>query len=393
LRGSSALGSDASERAPRILGSVPALDGLRGMAVLIVIAFHSSLLFPFHHRFLHNGGLGVDAFFVLSGFLITALLLREQAIDGRVRIREFYVRRALRLLPALIVLLSAHAIYASIAHLPAARERSSVVSILFYYSNTGLNQLHWSLGLGHLWSLAVEEQFYIVWPLCVVLFADLRQRLSTVLVITVGAIIAVVLYRTALWQHGAQRTFLYTRTITRADSLLVGTLLAQLWVRGRVPTRGLAFAAWPALALYAFLVANRTSDEFFYRGGWTLVAITVAIMILAILESNWIVNRFLRFGPLRLVGRVSYGLYIWHLAIFEAIVQYGSHWAPRTRLGTGLGLTALACGLSWRLVERPFLRWSHRVRPRTIRADRQSETRRPPVATDPGTRVIDPSTP
>lgn len=113
--------------------------------------------------------------------------------------------------------------------------------------------------------------------------------------------------------------------ITRADSLLVGALLGQLWVRRKVPTRGLTFAAWPALAFYAFLVANRTSDEFLYRGGWTLVAIAVAIMILAILESNWIVNRVLAFGPLRLVGRVSYGLYIWHLAIFEAIVKYGSH--------------------------------------------------------------------
>jgi peptidoglycan/LPS O-acetylase OafA/YrhL len=139
--------------------------------------------------------------------------------------------------------------------------------------------------------------------------------------------------------------------------------------------------AWPALAFYAYLVANGASDQFLYRGGWTLVAIAVAIMILASLESNWVVIRFLRFGPLRLIGRVSYGLYIWHLAIFSAVVHYGSHWESNARLVTGLGLTALACWFSWTFVEQPFREHAPLVRAgaRTTRAHPAMIVARPPT--------------
>ena len=382
MTASAAPRTDAETPQLRLLSSVPALDGFRGIAVLIVVAFHSSLLLTWwHHRFIEAGGLGVDAFFVLSGFLITALLLREQANGGGVRVGAFYRRRALRLLPALIVFLSAHAIYATIAHLPAAPERSSLGSALFYYLNTGLRRGALSEGIGHLWSLSVEEQFYLVWPLLVLLVVGLSRRTTTVVFVMIGAIIAVDVHRAVRYQQGAAVLPLHIGAITRADSLLVGALLAQLWVRGKTPAKGLALAAWAALGFYAYLVMESASERFFYLGGYTAVAIAVAVMILALLESDWSAARFLRLRPLRMVGRVSYGLYIWHLAVFAAVVRYGAGWAPVTRLVVGLGLSAIACWASWTFVEQPFLRWKSRLekrkRPRrAVRWARDPDSRR-----------------
>jgi peptidoglycan/LPS O-acetylase OafA/YrhL len=350
----------------RVLTNRPALDGVRGMAILIVVYFHSSLLAPSLplRRFAKSGGLGVDAFFVLSGFLITALLLREQAVSGHVQLGNFYRRRALRLLPALVVFLAAHVIYALVTDVPVAVERGSVFSVLFYYSNTWLHRPPTSQGLGGLWSLAVEEQFYMVWPLMFLLLLGIRRRLTTVVFITVGLIAAVCVHRAMLFQRGTPTLTLYTRTATRADALLVGALLAQLWVRGKVPKRGLTLVAWPALAFYLFAVSHGVSRTFLYRGGYTLIAVAVGVVLLAVLESQWSVNDFLRLRPLRALGRVSYALYIWHLLIFAAVARIGDDWAPATRLVTGLVLCALVCSLSWTLVERPFLRWKVRLESR-----------------------------
>ena len=159
--------------------------------------------------------------------------------------------------------------------------------------------------------------------------------------------------------------------------MLVGALLAQLWVRRKVPTRGLSLAAWPTLVVYGFLATNGASKRFLYNGGFTLVALAVAVMILALLESNWSFARVLCLPPLRTVGRVSYGLYIWHLAVFQAVVHYGTNWSSTTRLVTGLGVTAAACWLSWTFVEQPFLRWKARLEPgrRRVRPGRETRIR------------------
>ncbi len=142
----------------RVLGKIDALDGFRGVAVLLIVAHHLPVAVPWlFHRVTKGGGFGVDAFFVLSGFLITAILLRDQAKSGRVRFGAFYRRRALRLLPALLVFVVVFLCYAWVTNLPGAHEPSSVLSILFYYSNTRLRHLPLSPGLGNMWSLAVEE--------------------------------------------------------------------------------------------------------------------------------------------------------------------------------------------------------------------------------------------
>jgi peptidoglycan/LPS O-acetylase OafA/YrhL len=367
---------------------VPALDGVRGAAVVIVVFFHSSLLMASLRRFDRSGGLGVDAFFVLSGFLITALLLREQAISGRVRLRAFYRRRVLRLLPALVLLLAGQAIFAASAHLPKASEHASIPAVLFYYTNTWLLHEPIAQGFGALWSLAVEEQFYMVWPAVFILFFGLRRKLSIVTVVMTALIVVVLVHRLVLYQDGKPILYLYTRTSTRADALLVGALLAQLWVRGKIPKRGLTLVAWPALAFYLYAVVHGVSDHFLYMGGYTLIAISVALVLVAVLETQWRVNDVLRLWPLRAVGRVSYGLYIWHLLVFAEVLRIGSDWTPGTRLAVGLALSGAVTFASWTLVERPFLGYKARLERREARAMPSSERRSIPRTAPAGAVLV-----
>jgi peptidoglycan/LPS O-acetylase OafA/YrhL len=354
----------------RRLGPVPALDGLRGVAVLLVMASHVRYAVPetfagfnFNEK-VQGGFLGVDLFFVLSGFLITALLLREQGDRGAVRFGSFYGRRALRLLPALYVLLAAHALYAWVAGLSWENEVMTTKWALVYATNW---QAAWHLftvspGLGHLWSLAIEEQFYLVWPAILIAFLGLKRNANVAIAAIVVAIVAVVVHRFVLYDDGVFVLSLFVRTDTRADSLLVGALLASLWVRRKTPTRGLAPAAWVAtVVIVAFVVASEPSSAFLYKGGFTIFAIAAAVLVLATIDSDWIGNRLLSWSPLRLAGRVSYGLYLWHLAVFVAVYNEGASWSPWTRAVVSLGLTILFTAVSWKLVESPALRLKARL--------------------------------
>jgi peptidoglycan/LPS O-acetylase OafA/YrhL len=357
-------------RSWRRLGQVPPLDGLRGIAVLLVMLSHTPLLVGYPtgvaliHNFFSGGFLGVDVFFVLSGFLITALLLREQADHGGVRFGSFYARRALRLLPALFVLLMAHAIYARIVHLPSPAEISTIRAAIFYYTNWyGVwHPLGVAQGLGHLWSLAIEEQFYLVWPTVLVVFLGLQRKTTTVTVILVAAIVAIGANRALMWEHGTSWLSVFVRTDTRSDSLLVGALVACLWVRRRTPTKGLVPAAWIASGVLLLCVELSKPDTgFAYLGGFTVVAIAVAVLVLAALDSSWSGNRLLSLRPLRAIGRVSYGLYLWHLPVFFAVLHYGSHWSPVVRVTVAYSASAAFTTLSWVLVETPALRVKRRL--------------------------------
>jgi peptidoglycan/LPS O-acetylase OafA/YrhL len=349
---------------PRRLGFVRALDGVRGVAVLVVVVHHVPALVPaFQSNRPRGGYLGVDIFFVLSGFLITALLLREQLDSGGVRLGAFYARRALRLLPALVVLLVVHELYLLATGVPARGPFAQSISILFYFQNLGPNFKGATPAFVPLWSLAVEEQFYLLWPLVLMLFLGIRHRTWVVVTIMIAAIAAVDIHRAVAYDHtsGIGLIRLYTRTDYRADSLLVGALLAQLWVRGKTPTRGLRTAAWIALAFVATCIARvHVTDAFLYRGGYTVIAVAIAVVLLAVLESTWVGVRALCLAPLRAIGRVSYGLYLWHIPVFLAVYRYGSHLDSTTRLVLGLGIAGAITYASWVLVERPILRWKRR---------------------------------
>jgi len=361
----------------RQLPHVPALDGLRGVAVLLVVLCHTPLLvhpgldkvttapgFGWLNTVARGGFLGVDIFFVLSGFLITSLLLGHVARTGTIGFRRFYRRRAFRLLPALIALLAVHFVYSCFATYPAfgafpvrhaipmRQELNTIGAALAYISNYVVAMHPNSIAaadLGHLWSLSVEEQFYLVWP--VVLALVIRWRTDMVPRVIYAGIFLVVGNRLLLSTN--PRLDLYVRTDTRADALLIGALLAWAWTHGEIPKLPSA-APWCATAVIIVFVATSTNaSAILFNGGFTLFAGAVAILVLAIVDTGW--GTALRTRPLRAAGRLSYGLYLWHVPIFVAIARANLPRDPTARVACGYALTALATTLSWILVEKPAL--------------------------------------
>jgi len=183
-----------------------------------------------------------------------------------------------------------------------------------------------------------------------------------VVAVLVAAIVAIAIHRIFVWESATSWIPPFVRTDTRADGLLIGALLAVLWVRRLTPSRGLPIAAWIATVVLIVSISRANPLEpFVYRGGFTLVAIVVAVLVLAAVDGRWKGNRLLSIGPLRLVGRVSYGLYLWHLAVFFAVARYTGSWAAAPRVLFGFGLTILFTAFSWRFVEQPALRLKHRL--------------------------------
>ena len=377
--GASKAGSEPAPPPIRHLGQVKGFDGLRGVAVIIVVVSHMSVFLPIPHLLVVPGGVvSLDSFFVLSGFLITCLLLKEQNTKGRVNRSAFYRRRALRLLPALLLLLVAHAIYAYYVGLPEGLERTSLLSVAFYVSNWQLashtNYFGGTIaeGLQHMWSLSFEEQFYLVWPWVVIFLLGIRTRLRTVVIVMLTIIFAITVHRWIMY-HGPNSWYApFVRTDTRADSILWGALVAHLWVRGKEPRRYLRVATWVAAAWLLFCLGYAQLEQpFLYRGGLVSIDVACCVILLAILDGNWAGNRLFELKPFILLGTISYGLYLFHLPIFFGVRRYGSHLNDVERVVVALGLTFAFTLASWFLLERPALAWKTRLeRKRVATIDR-----------------------
>jgi peptidoglycan/LPS O-acetylase OafA/YrhL len=345
----------------------PALDGLRAVAVCGVIAFH------FGANGFEGGFLGVDTFFVLSGYLITSLLLSEWGRTKGLDFLAFWTRRAKRLLPALFLVLIAVAIWARLESSSArfGTIRGDLLSTLFYGANwrfIASGQSYFDLVVGdpsplrHAWSLAIEEQFYLVWPL--ITFAALKlgrgkpRVLAGVCVVGIAASVAVM----ALVYDSADPSRAYFGTDARAAQLLVGALLAIVLTRWSPTTTvqrravqvfGLAGAGF---TLWAFMSIADT-DSWMYHGGFLLFAVATAFLIVAIVQpAGSPVGRVLAFGPFRWIGMISYGLYLWHwpVQIFLSESRTGlSDWGlALVRLAATFGIATA----SYYLVERPIRR-------------------------------------
>lgn len=330
----------------RRLGRVPALDGLRGVAILLVVIHHSGYEIPALHGWQRGGALGVDLFFVLSGFLITSLLLSEWNRGGRISLRAFYVRRARRLLPALVAFVWFFWLLVVIAH--PAKAPGETVRALARLSYFGNFLIVFAGGLGtafvHLWSLAQEEQFYLVWPPLLVFL--LRRNVSPRrLLMLVGVLIlAVNVDRLVLVLLGIGEHRLWYAPDTHGDAILFGCAAAIIWTHKLVrPPRWAAGAA--VLAAAPILVGFRISHAAYYPAALPVFAAACSLFLLAVVESpESRAARAMSFSPLRRVGKVSYGLYLWHLPLlsFFGII--------------GLPMAVVATLLSYRFVEEPFRR-------------------------------------
>ena len=325
----------------RQLGTVPALYGVRGVAVLLVVGRHYNTILP-------GGGLGVDLFFVLSGFLITSLLLGEHGRTGRISLGWFYWRRALRLLPALLALI---AVYVSFTVWKGgfADDTHGLRNALWglsYLSNFPLAAGMDGGSLSHLWSLAQEEQFYLLWPPLLTGLLALRFRPRPI----VGALLAVAgLFAAHRWSIADTGTLrrLWVAPDMHADALIAGCAAGfvycfRLWCRWLQPAGLVALAACVAVVA----TEARENRSLF---GWPLAVFVVAaaVAVLAVADSpRSPLARLLSFRPLQLLGVISYGLYLWHFPIFKV--------AGATPLA--LVSSVVVAAASYRYLESPVLR-------------------------------------
>ena len=350
------------------LGYRPTLDGLRAVAITLVLFTHTAaFLAPsVNGDFFPGGFLGVDLFFVLSGFLITTLLLERRRRDRR-PIATFYLRRVLRLLPAVAVLLVADLLYAMIERHGVHAALNSVLVVMAYVTNWAmLAGVQISGYVTHLWSLAIEEQFYLVWPVALFTLLKLwpsRRRAAWLLG---GLTLVVAAWRGYLYLSGDGWLRIYIRTDARADALAIGAILALLpWktVARTVGARSRTLIGGTALVSIIVAAASlKPSAKVLYLGGFTAVAVAAAVAIAMVLDQNSGLARLLSRRPLLLVGRWSYSLYLWHFGIFQIVATRTAAWSTAPRIVVAWGLTFAAAGASYQVVERPGLQLRTRLR-------------------------------
>jgi len=351
---------------------VHVLDGLRGVAVLLVLAFH----FTWNPT---GGWLGVDLFFVLSGYLITSTLLEDmdRFAGGRftpAHARRFYIGRVLRILPALLEMCALFGAIALMNPEHTTRFWANVQPTLLLYSNwRRAFHLEFPDYLGHTWSLAIEEQFYLVWPLVLLVFLRVPRRERVLGGFLAIAIAAVAVLRFVRVGDHPDIDRLYNGTDTRIDTILMGCLSAivsraggihrALLRHGRVFGTTAALAA--ALAGWMFWVTN-FQDPWFYRYGMLLFSLTCAVLITYVcLFPSTIIAFALRLRPLTYIGKRSYAIYLFHFPIFMGLYfihKQTQGWTMAFEAGVP---TLLLAALSWRYVEHPALQLRKRwVMPR-----------------------------
>lgn len=352
------------------LGYLPGLDGIRAIAVLAVMIFHSAV------PWLPGGFLGVDVFFVLSGFLITTLLLQEVERTGRIHFGAFYLRRARRLLPALfIVLIASAALVVLFAPDAAARLREDIVASTFYVTNWWniLSDQSYFQAMGrppllqHLWSLGLEEQFYLIWP-AVLLFVFRKSGRDGVRKIAlIGAAASTVWMLVLSFLMGMPTdndpSRLYFGSDTHAMTILAGAALATVWRPRALPRRlppgpTAVLSAIGAIALATMIwcfVAVDEGSPLLYRGGFALFAGLSAVVIAVATHPAIAMSKALGIKPLVYLGKRSYGLYLWHWPIFVLLrpgVDIG--WTGLPALTLQFAVTLVAAELSYRFIEMPI---------------------------------------
>ena len=327
------------------MGYVPELDGLRAISVMLVVAFHTL------GGAAKGGFIGVDVFFVLSGYLITRILVNEFGATGRIDLKGFYIRRFLRLMPALWLLLAftlGLAALAALLHRPD-RAQGFLIEVLYagaYFTN-------WARAfdmppegiLTHTWSLAIEEQFYFVWPLLLLAILG-RAGKAHAWKLVAALLAASIAWRLVLVLGGASVARVYNGFDTRAETLLWGCLLATAPWQALRPVLNRLWPV-PVLALAACVVALDYHSDFEALYGYSLAAACAAWIIAVVTDAR---SRgpvpVLSSRPMVFVGRISYGVYLWHFPICYFIGEHVPWWA-NVAITTGGAIGLAAASYYW----------------------------------------------
>lgn len=364
---------------------MPGLDGLRTFAVFAVILFHLNI------NYMPGGFLGVDLFFVLSGYLITGILLREWANAGRIDLKRFYVARFRRLLPALIFLLSVVMTYVTLFERELLDTvRTDTLAALAYVNNWWyiFHDVSYFESFGkpspiqNLWSLSIEEQFYLVWPLLLIIGLKSKRRFLQV----VGTLLfASVAWMALQFTPGEDPSRVYYGTDTRLFALLVGALLAFGWrpdtFKRDMPVIGRRILnVGGGIALVSLIVMMMTTSSygsFLYYGGFLLVALASAVLIAATAHPSTRWARLFGSGWLRIIGARTYGIYLWHYPVIiltTPLEQIGS-FSPLLAL-VQVAVTLMMAELSYRFIETPIRRNGFRATLRKLVPNRQTRPSR-----------------
>ncbi|ACA41312.1 acetyltransferase [Lysinibacillus sphaericus] len=346
---------------------IPGLDGIRALAVLAVIAYH------FNFSWARGGFLGVDIFFVLSGYLITSTILPLTGNQLTVSLKKFWIGRFRRLLPAAYVMIITSFVWAMLFHKELLHTlRGDALSSIFYSSNWWFifHKLSYFDSFGspspikNLWSLAIEEQFYVIWPLLLMIGLYVVKKQSKLAkVVFIGAICSALLMA-ILYQPGADPSRVYYGTDTRCFELLIGCWLALVWPMKRLSSQKLSTShmnklnAISFITFTIFLVCIMYVDEFqtfLYRGGMFLFCLNAAVLIACICHPVSILGRILAWKPLCWIGSRSYGIYLWHYPVMvlgTPIHEIGnpSYW----RIVLQIILIVIIAECSYRFIEMPI---------------------------------------
>ena len=342
------------------LGYRPALDGVRGLAILLVLAVHTNHLYGW--SLLRGGSIGVDIFFVLSGFLITCILLEEWAATGSVNLRHFYWKRFLRLVPALILVVTTLLLLSDFFFSPqeAAQTRRTTPIALAYLTDffASLSPETPLGALRHTWSLAMEEHFYLIWPPLLLVLLKTGASKRVLFALTVSLALAVCFHRAMLFQFGVSPARTYFGFDTRADSLLIGcaAAMAVSWglLRGMSRLNGLAIAL-----IVVSVIGTDFASPKLHAGGFTILAATTALLLInLVVTEKGTLHAVLEARPLVWVGRISYGLYLWHYPMFKWVKYMNAPWP--VKLALAVFATFAVASLSFYLMERPLLRLKRR---------------------------------
>lgn len=378
---------------------IPALDGIRALGIALVLVFHGGFSWA------GGGFFGVDVFFVLSGFLITALLVAEYGVQGGIGLIRFWGHRVRRLVPALLAVLCAIAVYAWL-WAPSdtlGQLRGDALATLLYVNNWHLAgggqgyfaALNTPRPLLHTWSLSIEEQFYLVWPLVVLGVLRWTRSLKVLLAVTVVGAAASAITMAIVYGNGSGQNRAYYGTDTRAQALLIGAALAILLARplpGRrratepdgpqpgvtghssasavattlvrplrlssLGSAALAVVGVVGLGIIVVLSVDTSSDTaWIYRGGFTLVALATASLIASVaLRPGAPVARLLSLRPVRYLGAISYGLYLWHWPIFVVLDHDRTGLSGWTLFLVRVAVSVAVAAVSLRYLEMPVRR-------------------------------------